>query len=60
MAFIICLLFQHFLPIVDDNVDILLEELKSEGPILTENEAQEMVQNAKQTQTDQTAAKKCC
>ena len=52
--------FQHFLPIMEKNVDLLLDELKeTKGPNLTDEEAQEMVSNAKETQKDQTA-KKCC
>ena len=52
--------FQHFLPITENNVDILLEELnETNGPNLTNKEAQEMIDNAKESQKDQ-SAKKCC
>ena len=45
---------------MENNVDILLEELnETNGPNLTNKEAQEMVDNAKETQKDQ-SAKKCC
>ena len=45
---------------MENNVDLLLEELnETNGPNLTNKEAQEMVDSAKETQKDQ-SAKKCC
>ena len=45
---------------MEGNVDLLLDELKeTKGPNLTNEEAKEMVNNAKEAQNDQ-SAKKCC